>query len=211
MGVPCRCTCSLWSLTRVAPNRSESLNLNQTCTAGETKTCSCCCYHPDMLAVISGVADIVLHLLPLTPTAAARMLTRATRRSLAMMRTGAGACGRLSGASPERDMVSETCSGAPLQAGEPWAGLGPPVKLSPWRPRRPGWDGGLLAKPLFVRTASHAREAFRVDSLDIYPGPGSKDSVVDVDPEPWATPWATPPTLSRNSLILASTCLYLLS
>ena len=28
----------LWSLTRVAPNRSESQNLNQTCLAGETKT-----------------------------------------------------------------------------------------------------------------------------------------------------------------------------
>ena len=122
----------LWSLTRIAPNRRESQNLNQTCLAGETKTCTCCCYHPDMLAVISGVTDTVLHLSPLTPTAAARVLTRATRRSLAMTRTGAGACGRLSGASPERGMVSETCSGAPLQAGEPWAGLGPPVKLLPW-------------------------------------------------------------------------------
>ena len=47
-----------------------------------------------------------------------------------------------------------------------------------------------MAKPLFVRTASHACEAFRVDALDIYPGPGSKGSMVDVNPEPWATGWA---------------------
>ena len=112
----------LWSLTRVAPNRSASLNLNQTCSAGERRTCTCCCYHPDMLAVISGVADTVLLLSPLAPTAAARVLTRAARRSLDMMRTGAGACGRLSGASPDRDADCCTFSGAQQQVGEAWAG-----------------------------------------------------------------------------------------
>ena len=44
-----------------------------------------------------------------------------------------------------------------------------------------------MAKPLFVSIGSHAREAFRVDALNIYPGPGSKGSMVYVNPEPWAT------------------------
>ena len=58
-----------------------------------------------------------------------------------MMGTGAGANGQHSTASPDRDAAHGTYSGGQQQGGEPWDGLGPGVKLLPWRPAQGlvGW------------------------------------------------------------------------